>query len=62
MREAIFKGKRVKIVCPKILKFPNGCIRNVLIEFINGTQTITNLKCLKKPKNKSIDIFNKLLN
>lgn len=53
----LYHGKIAKIIEPKTLEFPAGCIRNVMIEFENGERVITNLKELKPIKHKSIDNF-----
>ena len=55
MTDIIYKKTRCKVIIPEDLKFPPGCIRNLMIEY-NGDYIITNYKCIKKSSN--LDILN----
>jgi len=51
--EIIYKKKRWDLLVPKDLKFPDGCIRNVLIER-NEERIITHYKQIKKIQKNNI--------
>jgi len=57
MIKILYKKKVWELVCPKELKFENGCIRNIMIKR-NSLALITNIKEIKKiDKIKALDQF-----
>lgn len=56
MTEIIYKKQRWTVLCPKILIWPNGVIRNLYIERKN-MKLITNFKECKILPKKDITVF-----